>query len=136
MRYQPYNKNLKGYSRDLRNHSTSGEVLLWKQLRNRCMMGYLFNRQKPLKNYIVDFYCASLKLVIEADGEYHNHDEDWVNDETRQQILEEMGLNFLRFPEKQIREDMVSVLFTIENYIVSHEEKCPEVKGKAMRKSK
>ncbi|MER3463990.1 MAG: hypothetical protein C4329_05815 [Chitinophagaceae bacterium] len=66
-----YNKSLKTFSRQLRNHSILGEVLLWKQLRAGSLMGYTFNRQKPLANYIVDFYCKPLQLVIEIDGGYH-----------------------------------------------------------------
>ncbi len=60
MRYLPYNNALKNYSRELRNHSTLGEVLLWKKLRARGMMGYQFYRQKPIENFIVDFYCPAL----------------------------------------------------------------------------
>jgi very-short-patch-repair endonuclease len=71
--YLPYNKTLKQFSHDLRNHSTLGEILLWQKLRARSMMGYQFDRQKPLENFIVDFYCQALKLVIEIDGGYHNN---------------------------------------------------------------
>ena len=70
-RYLPYKKYLKQYSRDLRNHSTPGEILLWQKLNARSMMGYQFNRQKPIENIIVDFYCGGLKLIIEVDGKYH-----------------------------------------------------------------
>ena len=66
--YLPYNKDLKAFSRHLRNNSTLGEVLLWMQLRAGQLKGYKFNRQKPLGNYIVDFYCKRLNLVIEVDG--------------------------------------------------------------------
>jgi very-short-patch-repair endonuclease len=69
--YLPYNKNFRHFSRKLRNNSTLEEILLWKQLRAGHMKGYTFNRQKPLNNYIVDFYCKPLKLVIEVDGGYH-----------------------------------------------------------------
>ncbi|TAL46715.1 MAG: DUF559 domain-containing protein, partial [Chitinophagaceae bacterium] len=101
MKFIPYNKTLKDFSRELRNYSTPGEVLLWKKLRARGMMGYQFNRQKPLDNYIVDFYCQLLHLVIEIDGDYHNRTEVWVKDDERQKILESLGLNFMRFAEKE-----------------------------------
>lgn len=71
MYYLPYNKNLKQFSRNLRNNSTLSEVLLWQQLRAGNISGYKFNRQKPLDNYIVDFYCKKLNLVIEVDGASH-----------------------------------------------------------------
>lgn len=121
MYYVPYNKNLKGFSRKLRNHSTLGEILLWKQLRAASMKGYTFNRQKPLGNYIVDFYCKPLNLIIEVDGGYHYEAKQKIKDRERQQILEAMGLNLLRFHDEQVRKDMDLVLRTIENYITTQE---------------
>ena len=85
-------------------------------------MGYTFNRQKPLGKYIVDFYCKPLKLVIEVDGGYHEEEEQKIKDSDRQQVLEEIGLNFLRFTEKEVRKNIDSVLRVIENYILSHSE--------------
>jgi very-short-patch-repair endonuclease len=133
MRYLPYNVNLKNFSRQLRNHSTLGEILLWKKLRAGTMMYYQFNRQKPLNSYIVDFYCKPLNLVIEIDGSYHNQPEQRVKDEERQKILEIMGLNFLRFSETEVRKDIELVLKVIENYILKYEEKHPEVKQRASK---
>ncbi len=66
-----YNPKLKQLARNLRNHSTLSEVLLWNQLKRRQMMGYQFYRQRPIGNYIVDFFCPKLNLVIEIDGESH-----------------------------------------------------------------
>jgi len=117
MYWLPYNKNLKEFSRKLRKNSTLGEILLWKKLRAGSIMNYSFNRQKPLGRYIVDFYCKPLNLVIEIDGSYHFEEEQKVKDKERQQILEEMGLKFLRFSEEQIRKDMDIVLKAIEHYI-------------------
>ena len=70
MKYIPYNKNLKEFSHKLRNNSTLSEVLLWDYLQAGKMLGYKFNRQKPLLNYIVDFYCKPLNfddLMIKKD---------------------------------------------------------------------
>lgn len=128
MWYLPYNTSLKEFSRQLRNHSTSGEILLWKKLRAGTMMTYTFNRQKPLNRYIVDFYCKPLNLVIEVDGAYHNETLQVIKDKERQQILESMGLNFLRFSEQQVRKDMEMVLATIKNYIIDYESKHPGLK--------
>lgn len=69
------------------------------------MKGFTFNRQKPLNNYIVDFYCKPLNLVIEVDGGYHFEKEQKIRDQKRQQLLEEMGLNFLRFHDEEVRKD-------------------------------
>jgi very-short-patch-repair endonuclease len=84
------------------------------------MMNYTFNRQKPLKRYIVDFYCKPLNLVIEVDGGYHEEEAQRIKDHERQEVLEEMGLNFLRFTDKEVRKNIDNVLKTIENYMVSH----------------
>jgi very-short-patch-repair endonuclease len=123
MYYLPYNKDLKEFSRKLRKHSTLGEILLWQKLRAGGMMNYTFNRQKPLDRYIVDFYCKPLNLVIEIDGSYHFESEQKIKDEQRQEVLQKMGLSFLRFSEQQIRKDMDMVLKAIENYIIDDRNK-------------
>jgi very-short-patch-repair endonuclease len=128
MLFLPYNRDLKEFSRLLRNNSTLSEILLWNQLKAEKMMGYQFNRQKPLDNYIVDFYAKRLNLVIEIDGISHQFPEVIVNDEKRQKILEQMGLNFLRFTEIEVRKDMNGVLKVIKDYIIDFEFKNPEVK--------
>lgn len=110
--------------------------MLWKKLRARSLRGYQFNRQKPLDNYIVDFYCQALHLVIEIDGEYHKNLSAWVKDQDRQMILENLGLNFIRFSEKEVCKDITNVLNTIEFYISNFEELFPEAKEKAERKTK
>ena len=107
----------------LRNDSTLSEILLWKELRAGKMMGYKFNRQKPLLNYIVDFYCKPLKLVIEVDGVSHDNEEGYDRDIVRQKELEKIGLNFLRFDDLDVKKNMSSVLRTIEGYIEDFEKK-------------
>lgn len=63
----PYQKSLKQPSRDLRNNMTEAEIRLWSKLRNKQILGLQIYRQKPILNYIVDFYCPSANLVIECD---------------------------------------------------------------------
>jgi len=109
----PYNKNLKEFSRELRNNSTLGEVLLWKKLRAK-QLGYTFNRQKPLGGHIVDFYCMPLGLVIEIDGMSHAFGVTPTKDANKQQALEAMGLEILRFTEKQVRYSMNDVIRCIQ----------------------
>ncbi len=133
MLYLPYNMNLKDFSRQLRNHSTVGEIILWKKLRAGSLLNYSFNRQKPLNRYIVDFYCKPLNLVIEVDGGYHNEPAQIIKDKERQQILESMNLNFLRFSEQQVRKDIELVIQSIQSYILAYEEKHPEVKTATKR---
>ena len=125
MYYLPYNKNLKEFSRKLRNNSTLGEVLLWQSLKAAQLKGYKFNRQKPLGNYIVDFYCKRLNLVIEVDGSSHWSEDAVVNDRIRQEILEDMGLRFLRFEDVDVRKNMPLVLHTILQFIEEFEKENP-----------
>lgn len=123
MYYLPYNKNLKQFSRDLRNNSTLGEVILWKELRAGSIKGYKFNRQKPLDGYIVDFYCKKLNMVIEVDGSSHYHEESRLQDEARQEVLEAMGLTFLRFDDLDVKKNMAFILGEIYHFIEDWEMK-------------
>lgn len=120
MFHLPYNKDRKAFARWLRTHSTLGEVLLWQQLRAGGLQGYTFNRQKPLGNYIVDFYCKPLKLVIEVDGGYHDEGGQPLRDAERQAVLEAMGLRLLRFRDDEVRKDMPQVLAQIATFMETH----------------
>jgi len=117
MYYLPYNKNLKAFSRFLRNNSTLSEVLLWMELRAGQLKGYTFNRQKPLDNYIVDFYCKRLNLVIEIDGASHTSEYAPIKDRERQEILENLGLKFIRFDDLDVKTNIRWVLNEILRYI-------------------
>ena len=81
------------------------------------MLGYDFDRQKPIDNYIVDFYCRTLKLAIEIDGQSHEHEEVAINDKKRQKRLEDLGVRFLRFDDLQIKKAMKYALNSIYNWI-------------------
>jgi very-short-patch-repair endonuclease len=71
----PCNPNLKELARKLRNDSTLGEVVLWNEIKGKKLYDYDFQRQKPLLNYIADFYCYELGLMIEVNGMYHYNSE-------------------------------------------------------------
>ncbi|SFS42228.1 endonuclease domain-containing protein [Mucilaginibacter polytrichastri] len=114
----PYDSKLKEFARKLRNDSTPGEIALWQTLRNKQFYGYDFHRQKPLLNYIVDFYCYELNLVIELDGRYHNHEEKYNEDLIRDAELKLYDLTVLRFDEAEVMHDLDNVLRTIETYIL------------------
>ena len=116
----PYNSKLKELARRLRNDSTLGEILLWKELNNKQMYGFDFHRQKPLLNYIVDFYCYELDLVIEIDGQYHNWEDKFKSDQLRDKELEAFDLTIIRFTEQEVCKDMVNVLRAIENHVLEH----------------
>lgn len=85
-----YNPALLEKARKLRNESTLSEILLWKYLKGKQMLGYDFHRQKPLNNYIVDFFCNELMLAIEIDGSSHDSEAKQIEDKKRQEILEEL----------------------------------------------
>ncbi len=114
----PYNPKLKSLSRALRKNMTFSEVLLWNELKQKKMLGYDFDRQRPIDNYIVDFYCKDLMLAIEVDGISRDFEEVILNDEKRQKRLEEMGVHFLRFDDREVKRDMDNVLRTIEYWIL------------------
>lgn len=115
----PYNPKLKELARKLRNQSTLSEVLLWNYLKNRQMRGYKFLRQKPLYDYIVDFFCPELMLAIEIDGMAHN--ERAKEDKHRQRFLEEKGIHFLRFYDYDVKKNIEGVLKRIEMWICEYD---------------
>ena len=110
-----YNPGLKQRARELRKQGVLSETLLWNQLKGKKMRGYQFMRQKPVGEYIVDFYCSKLKLVIEIDGK--SHDGRFSYDMKRQQFLESMGLTVIRFNDADVKRDMNNVLMAIEGWI-------------------
>jgi very-short-patch-repair endonuclease len=112
----PYNGKLKDYSKNLRRESTLSEILLWNEIKQK-KMGYVFKRQKPLLQYIVDFYCEKLGLVLEIDGCSHDINGAWEKDLKRQSVLESIGLRFLRFDDREIKKDIPNVLRAIEGTI-------------------
>ena len=111
----PYNPKLKELARKLRNDSTFTEILLWNYLKKKQMCGYDFDRQKPIDNYIVDFYCKALKLAIEIDGESHYGKE--IKDARRDKRLKKLGVTVLRFGDLDVRYKLDKVLEKIENWI-------------------
>lgn len=110
-----YNRNLKKLASELRKNSTLAEVILWNELKNKKLMGYDFHRQKPIGKYIVDFFSAILKLIIETDGVTHNF--NLVKDQQRQYELEQMGLHILRFQDSEVKNNLEGVLEWIKLWI-------------------
>ena len=116
-----YNPKLKALSRELRKKGTLSEVLLWNALKGKQIKGYQFMRQKPIDEYIVDFFCSKLKLIIEIDGISHNEKSE--KDQVRQRKLESIGLSIIRFYEWDIRKDIRAVVQGIENWMEEFERK-------------
>ncbi|MDD3006873.1 MAG: DUF559 domain-containing protein [Candidatus Pacebacteria bacterium] len=114
----PYNPKLKQLAKNLRNHSTLSEVLLWEHLKSKRMEGYDFHRQKLIGNYIVDFFCEELMLAIEIDGV--SHDEKYYCDIERQKDLEKFGVRFLRFQDIEVKRNMEGVVEAIKRWTEEH----------------
>lgn len=116
---RPYNPSLKPLARQLRKQPTKAEKRLWRQLRSKQIAGVQFYRQKPLQSYIVDFYCAAAKLVIEVDGDSHFNDEQIQYDSDRTKKLEDMGLRVLQFTNQEVLREMEGVLEVIEEAVLN-----------------
>jgi very-short-patch-repair endonuclease len=117
----PYKKNLKELSKSLRSNLTEAERCLWKRIRLK-HLGYVFYRQKPIGDYIVDFYCPKAKLVIEVDGGQHFSGETRDNDKIRNEYLQSIGLMVLRFPNTEVQRNIEGV---VERIIESLQDKIP-----------
>ena len=130
----PYNPKLNVLARELRNRSTLSEVLLWNQLKGKQVRGYQFLRQKPIDNYIVDFFCYELMFAIEIDG--LTHDNKTTEDAIRQQRLESLGITVLRFLDIDVKRNMEGVLKSIHRSIeqFEHENRRVESKDTSSRK--
>jgi very-short-patch-repair endonuclease len=109
----PYNPKLKQLARELRKNATVTEMVVWKHVRGKAF-GVEFHRQVPMLEYIVDFYCHELKLVIEVDGITHDFDGVSEQDAMRQKSIEEYGVSFLRFSSREVIENISSVILSIE----------------------
>jgi len=105
-----YDKKLKPYARQLRGGMTDAELRLWGRLRARQINSVQFYRQKPLGPYIVDFYAAKARLVIEIDGAQHFEPAHQARDSVRDEWLAQQGLKVLRFDNLQVLQETEAVL--------------------------
>lgn len=109
-------KSLKEIRRNLRQESTIAEDFLWQHIRNRSLNQLKFKRQHSIGNYIVDFYCASKRLVIEVDGEVHFFSDQKEKDKTRDENLLEMDFKILRFSNEAV---LLKINFVMQE-IINH----------------
>jgi very-short-patch-repair endonuclease len=116
-----YNPALKEKARSLRNNATYSERLLWSKIKSRQLSGYQFARQKPIGNYIVDFYCSKLGLVIEIDGITHSNKQ--IYDKKRDDVLRGLGLTVLHFDGYTVINNTSGVLEVINGKIRELEKK-------------
>ena len=118
----PYNPRLKQLARNLRNNSTLSEIRLWKAISGKQMLGYDFHRQKPIDNYILDFFCHELMLGIELDGFTHIYFDEVANDDMiKERRMNELGIKIIRFSDREVLNDIANVLRVVEAYIYDWE---------------
>ncbi len=116
--YHLYNTKLQPFANSLRKNMTKAEACLWKYaLRARQMEGYQFRRQRPVLNFIADFMCKELMLVIEVDGISHNFEEVIKKDERKQAVLEAAGFTVLRFSDSEVLNNMRGIISFLEDWI-------------------
>jgi len=96
--------------RALRKEMPKPELLLWAKIKSKQLGGYKFRRQFGFGKFIVDFYCPAVKLAIEIDGDSHFNDTAAEYDKNRQQMIESLGIKFLRFTNLDIRDSMDAVV--------------------------
>jgi very-short-patch-repair endonuclease len=114
--FYSYNKQLKPFANKLRKDMTKAEACLWKYvLRAGQMKGFQFRRQRPVMNFIADFICKELHLIIEVDG--ITHDNKLENDRLRDNKLEQAGFYVLRVMDEDVLMNIEGVAREIEKTI-------------------
>lgn len=108
-------KELKTLRAHLRKSLTPAEAFLWSKLKARQLLNKRFTRQHSIGHYIVDFYCAEHKLIIELDGEIHNNPSQVERDLNRTIYLENLNYKVIRFENKMVFDNLSSVFLEIEN---------------------
>jgi very-short-patch-repair endonuclease len=110
----PYNSTLKEKAKELRKAGNLSEVLLWNRLKHKQFKGLDFDRQKIIGNYIVDFYCGNLGVIIEIDG--YSHDNKANYDKKRDKFLQGLGLIVIHVLDSDIKCDIESVVSWLNNH--------------------
>jgi len=119
----PYRHELVELAREFRNNPTPAEKILWQKLKGKQVLSYDFHRQKPIGYYVVDFFCPKLMLAVELDGSVHETDYAILRDERRQDsIMDEFGIQFLRFKNSEVEKNVDGVVGEIEEWIKKNKE--------------
>lgn len=92
---------------------TLSEVLLWQHIKGR-KLGVQFHWQVPMETFVVDFYCHEIMLAIEIDGSSHDNPQSAAADEERQKIIESYGVQFIRIPDIDVKQNLEGVLQLLE----------------------
>jgi len=103
--FVPYDTSLKELARENRKKPTLAEKAMWELLRNKKFDGIKFHRQKPLHDFIADYYSSQLKLVIEIDGVIHTEKKSIKYDKERTAILNSYGIKVIRYTNNEVLND-------------------------------
>ena len=114
------------YARQLRRDMTEAEKVLWEHLRARRFLNLKFRRQHPILEFIADFYCHKLKLIVEADGKYHEEDEATYYDSERTKELKRYGYFVIRFSNEEILNETDSVLGQLKELVARLKDTSPQ----------
>ncbi|MDR7153379.1 BirA family biotin operon repressor/biotin-[acetyl-CoA-carboxylase] ligase [Sphingobium xenophagum] len=124
---QPFKRRETNRAKSLRNAAPTPERLLWQQLRNR-KLGYKFSRQMPVGPYFADFLCREVKLIIELDGESHNHTVEY--DTRRDDYCHSQGYQILRFSNADVMGNLEGVVTHIQTTLAqAHPRPLPQAGG-------
>ncbi len=115
MKYQNYTQQQR--AKDMRRFATDAEAKLWTALRARRLEGYKFRRQVGFGPYIADFYCAEMKLVVEADGSQHA--EQMAYDAARTEFFTRQGFRVMRFWNNDVLQNLDGVLTMIREVLLA-----------------
>jgi very-short-patch-repair endonuclease len=102
----------------------SSEILLWKHLSGKRLLDCKFRRQYGVGSYVIDFYCPALKLAIELDGESHFRPGASDHDAERQNYIESFGIEFLRFTNEEIFENLDDIIERITEKVLQRRLEC------------
>lgn len=105
-----YKPQLKTNARTLRKNMTDSELKLWSRIRRKQLHGLQFYRQRPIGNYVVDFYCPQAQLVLEVDGSQHMNVREIQQDQYRNSYLKQQGIRVLRFDNLQVLNQIDAVI--------------------------
>ena len=121
MKFILYNKKLVSRARELRKERTEAEIIFWnKVLKNKEVASYKFTQQKPLDDFIADFYCSKLLLVIEIDGGVHN--ELKIRDKERSEILlYKYAIKVVRYKNNDVLNNTGYVISDFKNQVILRE---------------
>lgn len=114
-----YNPILKTTARTLRQTMTDSELKLWSRIRRQQIAGLQFYRQRPIGNYIVDFYCPRAQIVLEVDGSQHEDKQTVQNGQHRDNYLRQQGIKVMRFNNLEIVKELDAVVEKVHQTAVS-----------------